>query len=200
MGALSDFLSSADFFGFIINLQNGGWFEFAFPFLLVYAIVFTILEKVDLFTNKKPVRIIISVIFAFFAIAYPISQSNQTLGQLLMALFPGITAFSMGILALYIVIAMLGVDLTKFFGDESENNKIVVGILGALGVFVVIYYYGVGFGWWGNGNSGYFNWLIGPNGLLRDPFLYILCLTTYLFYWISKDNGNDNGNDNKKSK
>ena len=31
-----------------------------------------------------------------------------------------VTAFSMGVLALYIVVAMLGVDLTKFFGDDED--------------------------------------------------------------------------------
>ncbi len=40
-------------------------------------------------------------------------------------LFPGVTAFTMGILALYIVVAMLGIDLTKFFGNDDDNNNIL---------------------------------------------------------------------------
>jgi hypothetical protein len=189
MGVLSDSLSSVDFSSFISTLQSGGWYQYAFPFLLVYTIVFTILEKVELFKDKKPVRVIIALIFAFFAVAFPISENGATLGMLLMSLFPGVSAFSMGILGLYVIIAMLGIDLTKFFGKESNKNKILLNILGALGAFVVVYYYGIGFGWWGTGSYGPLDWLIGTDGILRDPMLYILVLIGWLFYWISSDDG-----------
>lgn len=189
MGEVSEFFRDVDFKSFLDALESGGWFEFVLPFMLIYAVVLTILNKVELFKDKKPVRVIIALVFGLFSIAFEIPGSgNETLGDLMMALFPGVSAFTVGVLALYIVVAMLGVDLTKFFGDGEDNNKFIMYILGALGLIVVIYNYGVGLDWWGDGNYGIWDWLIGPGGLLRDPLLYVLILFGAFFFWVTKDN------------
>ena len=205
MGVLTDRLGDVDFSNFIMGMKEGGWFDFVFPFMLVYAVVLTILNKVDIFEDKKAVRVIIALVFALFSISFPItgdfnncsitpsyggysSNGCETLGNLMMSLFPGVTAFSMGVLALYIVVAMLGVDLTEFFGKDEDNNNILKYILGALGLFVVIYYYAIGFGWEGFDGD---NWLWGTNGILRDPLLYILIIGGWVFWWISQEDDGD---------
>ncbi len=202
MGTISDMLSSLDFSNFIFSLQQGGWFDFVFPFMLVYAVVFTILNNVGLFKDKKAVKVIIALVFALFAIAFPITDNTScgfigtnyqsgvvsgcTLGALMMTLFPGVTAFAFGILALYIVIAMLGVDLTKFFGDDNDKNNYLKWILGFLGLIVVLYYYALGFGWDGFSSSGELN------AFFTDPFLYILILFGVFFWWVTKDEKGNN--------
>lgn len=213
MGTLTEELASVDFIDFFDALYDGGWFEYVFPFLLVYAIILTILNNVPMFQDKKPVRVIIALVVSLFAIAFPINgdfascginssinhySGCETLGSLMMALFPGVTAFSMGILALYIVAAMLDVNLMEFFGSDEKTNKILKYVLGGIGVFVVIYYYARGFGWAGFDDVGFLDWLWGPGGLLRDPMLYILALMGILFYWLTKDNDGE-GNNNKKN-
>ena len=57
MATVSDALSDVDFGDFIDALWDGGWYQYVFPFLLVYAVVFTILNYIELFEDKKPVRI-----------------------------------------------------------------------------------------------------------------------------------------------
>lgn len=184
-------LGNLDFRNLLIDLEQYGWFQYVFPFLLVYAIVFTILNQVKLFEERKSVRIIIALVIALFAIAFPITgdavscgiggggTTCQTLGDFMMALFPGVTAFTMGILALYIVAAMLGVDLMKFFEGEKEN-KWIKYILGGLGVFVVVFYYAKGFGW--TGLEGSF-----IADIFSDPLLYIIILFGVIFYMITKE-------------
>ena len=105
-------------------------------------------------------------VFAFFAVAFPISGdvascgiasgpgggvgygTCQTLGGLMMTLFPGVTAFSFGILGLYIVAAMLGYDLNNIVKiGKNQDVPIVTYVLGGLGALIVIYYYARGFGW-----------------------------------------------------
>lgn len=191
MGFLSDRLSDMNIVGFIFDLKSAGIYNYVFPFILVYAIVFTILRSapIKVFQNNKATQVIIAFIFAMFSVAFPINESGQTIGYLLSKLFPGVTAFTMGILALYIILAMLGVDLMKFFGDKDENNAWIKYILGGLGLFVVIFYYGSGFGWWGENDSGVLDWLIGSNGLLQDPLLYILIIFGALLWWIGSEDG-----------
>ena len=199
MGRVSDFFSDIDFGEFIGALYDNGWYEVVFPFMLVYAVVFTILNQVAIFEDKKPVKVIVALVFAFFSVTFPIAEgpiscgfgagsttlhSDISLGDFMACLFPGVTAFTMVVLALYIVAAMLGVDLADFFGDGKKPNKITY-ILGAIGVFVVGYYYARGFGW--DGFEGSDNWLWGDNGVLFDPFLYVLIVFVGFFYWVTKD-------------
>lgn len=203
MGEVSDFFREVDFASFIWDLQAGGWFDYVFPFLLVYAVVFTILNRVDIFADKKPVKVIIALIFAIFSISFPISDtcgnaaysvsSGCTLGDLLMVLFPGVTAFSMGILALYIVAAMLGVDLIEFLGNKDGEKNIIKYVLGGLGVLVVGYYYGKGFGIWDQWTD---NWLF---DILSDPLLYILIIFGLIFWWITKDDDGKKRSSNSHS-
>lgn len=199
MGAVIDGLRDLDIKSFIYSLEEGGWYEFVFPFLLVYAVVFTVLNQVDLFQDKKPVKVIIALVFSLFAIAFPVtgeggdcgSGCGQTLGDLMMSLFPGVTAFAIGILALYIVAAMLNIDLMKFFGTGNNQDNWLRYVLGGLGLIVVVYYYGLGFEWWGQGDYGGLDWLLGHDGLLRDPALYMLIAFGGFFWWISKDDAGD---------
>lgn len=191
MGVVGDMLRDLDIASFINDLEYGGWFEYVFPFMLVYAIVFTILNYVHIFDDKKPVKVIIAFVVALFAIAFPITDDNLTLGELMEVLFPGVTAFTIGILALYIVVAMLGIDLNKFFGDDEGNNNILKYILGGIGLIVVAYYYAKAFGW--NGWDG--SWL---EDLLTDPLLYILIIFGLFFFWINSDEGE--GNSKKREK
>ena len=194
--SISNWLREVDFATFLYDLEAYGWFHFVFPFLLVYAIVFTILNKVEIFEDKKPVKVIIAFVFSLVAVSFPITDETScgyhsssyalfggqcTVGDLMISLFPGVTAFSMGILGLYIIAAMLGVDLTKFFGkDADDKNKWVMYVLGALGVLVVIYYYARGFGWDGFDGSGL-------HEFFSDPLLYIIILFGLFFWYVSGD-------------
>jgi hypothetical protein len=124
------------------------------------------------------------LVFSLFAIAFPIADNGNTLGDLMIALFPGVSAFTMALLALYIIAGMLGVNLTDFLGGEgSTGKKVLMYILGGLGVLVVIFYYGKGFGVWDE-LDGLPYWF---TDLFSDPLLYILILFGLFFFWISKD-------------
>ncbi len=190
-----DSLSEVDFADFFFDLEQFGWFHYVFPFLLVYAIVLTILNQVEIFKKNKSVRVIIALVFALFSVAFPISDGyceySQTggactIGDLMISLFPGVTAFSLGVLALYIVAAMLGVDLTEFISKDKPN--VVHYVLGGIGTIFVIYYFGRGFGWFDGYGSASDFWLV---RLLYDPLFYILIVFGLIFWWVSKEDNHD---------
>jgi hypothetical protein len=196
MGVLSDWISDVDFFEGINLLVDGGFYHYLFPFLLVYAIVLTIMNRAEIFKDNKAVRVIIALVFGLFSVSFPITDNNCagqdianvasygcTLGDFMIVLFPGVTAFTIGILALYIVAAMLGVDLISLLGKDEKNQQIMKYILGALGLIVVVYYYAKGFGFINDGFDSN-NWFF---QLLRDPLLYIIIVFGAIFYWISAE-------------
>jgi hypothetical protein len=190
MATIEERIADLDFYGFLRALYDGGWYEFVFPFLLVYAIVFTVLNYVTVFEGKKPVKAVIALVLALFSIAFPITgegdcfNCQKTLADFMMVLFPGVTAFSIGILALYIVAAMLGVNLLDFFGEGERNNLWIRVVLGGIGLIFVFYYFGLGFEWFDNdfSNSDFWLW-----ELIRDPLLYVLIVFGLFFWWISGD-------------
>lgn len=188
MGQVSNFFSSVNFNDIINPLVYNGWYQYLFPFLLVYAVVLTILNRVEVLKDNKATRVIVALVFGLFSIAFPISNDGRTLGEFLMILFPGVTAFTMGILALYIVAAMLGVDLISLLGKDDKNKQIMKYILGGIGLIVVAYYYAKGFGWYGL-DSNFWLWR-----LLSDPLLWIIIIFGAIFYWISsEDNSSKKG-------
>ncbi len=186
MSKLTEALTDLDFEEFLDALWDGGWYEYVFPFLLIYALVFTIMNQVEIFKDRKAVKVIIALVFGLFAIAFPITGEGdcvgcgQTLGELMMSLFPGVSAFSIGILALYIVAAMLGVDLMEVFGSKGSEQQLIRTILFIVGVLVVLYFFARGYGWDGFSGDPWEDWLL-------DPALFILVLFGLFFYWISKD-------------
>ncbi len=187
-------LSTVDFSGLINALIDGGWVEFFFPFLLIYAIVLTIMNRADVFKKSKPTRVIIALVFALFSTVFPVSETCDvdvvkhmgycTLGTYMSALFPGVSLFAIIVLCLYIVAALLGRDLTEFFG---KDNNIVLYVLGAIGLIVVGWQWASAFFEFGGGRASDF-WLV---ELLQDPILYVLILFVLLFWWISKEDDAD---------
>ena len=199
MGQVEDFFKDIELSEMFDVLISNGFYHYLFPFLLVYAIVLTILNKAEIFKENKATRVIIALVFGLFSIAFPITDDNCdvsgvqtitdgcTLGDFMMTLFPGVTAFAIGILALYIVAAMLGVDLIELLGSNDDSKQIMKYILGALGFIVVVYYYAKGFGWTGL-DDDFWLW-----ELLQDPMLYMVAALILIFLWISSDDGT-NGN------
>ncbi|MEC8221337.1 MAG: hypothetical protein VX028_04640 [Nanoarchaeota archaeon] len=196
MSRLSDWIEDIDFFEGVNVMLDGGFYHYLFPFLLVYAIVLTIMNKVEIFKDNKAVRVIIALVFGLFAVSFPITDNSCyaqgvpavnsygcTLGDFMIILFPGVTAFTIGILALYIVAAMLGVDLISLLGKDEKNQQIMKYILGALGLIVVVYYYAKGFGFIQDGFTRN-NWFF---DLLSDPLLYMLIIFGAIFFWISSE-------------
>lgn len=196
MSRLSEWIEDINFFDGIDILLQGGFYHYLFPFLLVYAIVLTIMNRAEIFKDNKAVRVIIALVFGLFAVSFPITDNNCyadgvpgvnsygcTLGDFMIILFPGVTAFTIGILALYIVAAMLGVDLISILGNDPKSQQTMKYILGALGLLVVVYYYAKGFGFIQDGFDSD-NWFF---DLLRDPLLYMLIVFGAIFFWISSE-------------
>ena len=197
-------MADLDISSFVGTLFDGCWFHYVFPFLLVFAIVFTVLKQTNLF-EKKQIRFLIAMIFALFAIAFPITENTSsysitnnscsvvsgglTLGDLMIQLFPGVSAFGIGILALYIVAAMLGAPLPDFI--KIGEHKVVQYVLGGVGLIFVIYYFAKGFGWLDNTNFNFLNdnW----------PIIFIVVVFLFFMIWIVGGDDNDSQNSPKKS-
>jgi hypothetical protein len=137
---------------FLENLVSGQFYEYLFPFLLIYALFYTVLssKKISLFRNgtilNKAAVFTISISISLFSVYFKL-PSGYTIGKLLSILFPNISTITIVILCLYIIGAMLG---KNFFNGVFDKRKSAFGVLTIAGISLglVIFYVGIAFGMW----------------------------------------------------
>lgn len=145
----------ANFSGLYYQLQNWGFIDVLLPFLMIFAVVFGILEKIKLFgDDKKNINIVISLTFGFLFIAPHLMGMPATKDPvaIMMKAIPNV-----GVLlgALVLLLILIGFWLKGEFTLEGHNVLSTIVFLGSVGV--ILYIFGKAAGWW-NG-AGWPRWL-----------------------------------------
>ena len=140
----------------LMQWQSAGVFEYVLPFLLIFAVVFGILEAAKVgFTKERKLNVIIAFVVGLLAVGYT-SRMNFSLGQFLQELFPRL---GVGLAVLLAILILVGVFIRK------KDRKYWMWGLGAIAIvtaIVIITKSFDTFGWYSNGTYGdYVGWLIG---------------------------------------
>lgn len=151
MASVGDFFTSIDFFQMQTTLEDVGLYDYLFPYLLIYSLLVLVLPYAKIFQNKqgksnKPIIVLISLIFSFYGVSFEISQ-NQTIGMLLMTLFPNISALTILLLCCYIVGSMLGFDFLRGL-FRKDFSAYMYYTFGGIGMAMVVYFVGISMGLW----------------------------------------------------
>lgn len=115
-------------------LQTFGFFRVVLPFLLVFAIVYAILQKTGVLgkdsSQSKTVSSIVALVFAFFFIAYtPVVNAIATL-------LPQASFLLIIVVLIMMVMALMGINFETALGTPSKWT-IVIGIIVVV-IFVAI--------------------------------------------------------------
>ncbi len=151
MASVGDFFSSIDFFQIQTTFEDVGLYDYLFPYLLVYSLLVLILPYAKIFQNKqgkanKPVIVLLSLLVSFYGVSFEISQ-GQTLGMLLMTLFPNISALTILLLCCYVVGSMLGFDFLKGL-FRKDFSAYLYYAFGGIGLAMTIFFVGISMGLW----------------------------------------------------
>ncbi|MEM4153100.1 MAG: hypothetical protein QXK80_03230 [Candidatus Pacearchaeota archaeon] len=114
-----------------------GLFDVLLPLLLVFTLVFAILEKINIFKNRG-VHLVISLVLAFFAI------TNPVVSVFFMYLFSNL---AIGVAIILAMIVLVGFALKP----EGDTWQWVFGIGGAFLLLIAL------------AKSGFFTYVFGPN-------------------------------------
>jgi len=133
---------------FLFQLEQQGVFSYVLPFLVIFAILYGILDKIKIFGENKGINIVLSVSVALMSL-----QMNFV-SYFFREIFP-----RMGILTgiLLVLILMVGI----FFDFEKKGTKTFFGVILLIGVLVIVlqsfgassWFIGAGAGSW---RFGYF--------------------------------------------
>lgn len=141
-------MASYGFGGYTITDILNRWAEFGvfayvFPFLLIFAIIFGILNKTKILGDNKGVQAVIAVAIGF------LSLQNDYVTRFFESIFP---YAGMGIAVLIVAIILMGV----MFGDEGGIDwlKYVFFGIGVIIFLVVVLTSLSDISWWG-GSGGY---------------------------------------------
>ncbi len=99
--------------------ENFGVFTILLPFILVFAVVFAILERIELFKDNRGVNILIALVIGFFTI------SNPYVSYFFRYIFGNL---AWGIAIMIAVVILLGLTLKP----EETTWKWIFGILAAV--------------------------------------------------------------------
>jgi hypothetical protein len=124
------------------NLANLGFFTYALPFLIIFALVFGILTKMNIFKDNKGVNAIISIAVGLMALSVP------TVPQFFSQIFPSL---GIGLSIILVILIIVG-----FFSDPSKPwvtiSLFVVAAIVAL--VVIVQSSGIDLGMWIQDNLG----------------------------------------------
>lgn len=127
----------------IMDWQNSGVFDYILPFLLIFAVVFGILNGTKAFGGHRGVHTLIAIVIGLFAIQVPLVYNFFS------EIFP-----QLGVaLAIMIVVWILVVIFSEGT-DHEKGVKIGMYVLGAIIALIVVFnsfsnvYFFSG-GWWG---------------------------------------------------
>lgn len=150
MASIIDDLSQGSIVELLRVLIDAQYFEVLFPFLLLFALYFHVLQKIlgrkgsQLFA--KSTSFIIALVVSFYSVAFKF-PSGYSVADLMMFVFPNISSISVAILAVYVVGSILGKDFFKNM-FRKDINAYSIYFFAALAVGSVVYYGGIVIGFW----------------------------------------------------
>lgn len=155
----------------IIRLENMGLTDVLLPFVLIFAIVFAVLQRAMLFGEKrKNINVIVSLVIALLVVVphvtggYPVNADPV---EIMNTAIPNVSLVIVGVIMLMILVGVFGVNV-------NIAGKSLGGIVALLSFAVIVFIFGKAAGW--------FNTSLPPMfGFLNDPDTQALLLVLLVF-------------------
>jgi len=127
----SIFLAPFGFFGgdignFFLQLEQLGVFSFLLPFLIIFALIFGILSRINIFEGNKAINGIISLSVALMALQFGFVSNFFS------EIFPRL---GIGLSIILVVLILLGLFMDP---EEKWMNYIMLGIGALIVIFILI--------------------------------------------------------------
>ncbi len=118
-----------DLRSFVTYLQDIGFYEVFLPFLLVFAIVFAVLEKTHVLGSKKNINVVVSFAVAFLLLSQPLIVEKIN------AFLPRVSLILVVFLAILLVLSFITGDKAAF-----QKGWAILASIVALGAILLALY------------------------------------------------------------
>ena len=151
---------------FLVQLEQFGLLDAVLPFILLFAVIFTVTSRTKVLGDKKNVHMLVALVISLLVViphvmgTYP---PGQDVVNIINSALPNVS--------LVIVIIVAALILMGIFLPNSTGVP-MGGVLAFLSVGVIIYIFGVSAGWWQSA---------GPLGFLSNPDIQALVVIILVF-------------------
>lgn len=163
-------MAAYDFTQLMADLESYGLSTVLLPFLLVFAIVYAILEKIKIF-DRKGVNVVIAFVMGFFV------ATNTVIVEIIGRSLPNVSVVLIAILCIILVIGIFG-----FRMDLTQSN--MGGLIAILAFLVVGYIFARSANWGVPGLPPPFNIIDDPS---VRPMLIVGGIFFLLIYYVTKE-------------
>jgi len=143
-------MASYELANFIQTLDSWGMTDIMLPFVLVFTLVFAILQKTKILgEDKKNFNVVLALVMALTVIiphitgSYPLSYDPV---DIINGFLPGISLLIVAMIMLFILIGLWGAEPT--FGGGSPSALVALLSAGA-----IVWIFGASAGWWVGWNN-----------------------------------------------
>ncbi len=139
-----------NFTGFFEKLEQMGVVDVVLPFLLVFTLIFAVLEKTKVLgADKKNLNVIVSLVLGL-SVIFPHVIGSDILGydpvEVINSALPSVSVLVVAIMMLLILIGV-------FAHDKVMLGLTMPGWIGFFSIGAIIFIFGASAGWWENGFS-----------------------------------------------
>lgn len=165
------------------NLEQMGVFNIIVPFLLVFAILFAILDKSKILGERKNISVVVALAISLMVIVVtPVVEIMQKA-------IPGVSLVIVAVLMFLILVGLLG-------GSTKWGGGSLGGWVAIISFIVVVYIFGHAAGWWQAG------WLESTLGIsLNDQTVatvIVLLVFGIIVWFITRDDNKEKKSDDEK--
>ncbi|MFC1691117.1 hypothetical protein ACFL0W_02945 [Nanoarchaeota archaeon] len=133
---------------FIRALENWGLTDILLPFLLIFTIVFAILQKTNMFgVDKKNIHAVIALVISLTTVIPHVTNSYSSSADpvdIINSSLPSVSVIVIAIMMMLLLIGILGGE-AKWIGGSLSSWIAIIALVVIIGIF------GGAAGWWGEG-------------------------------------------------
>lgn len=176
-----------DFTDLVYAMDRWGVLEVLMPFLLIFVVIYAILQKTKIIgTGKKQYNIIVALIMATAVVVPHVMGAYPAGADIVDIINKAIPNVSVVIIAAVMFMLLLGVFGVNF----KVGGKAIAPYLAIIALIIILYIFGVAAGW---GNWRFPNWLDWLNDPETQALIIMLLIFAIIVGYITRDEDTASG-------
>jgi hypothetical protein len=171
-----------NFVDFITTAEGWGLTDVMLPFLLIFTIMFAMLQKTRVLgEGKKNYNIAVAIVFALLVVIPHVTNSYPAGTDIVEMLNKALPSVSVVIIAIVMLLILIGI-----FGGQAQWKGPVAGWVAIICFIVILVIFGAAAGWWLN-----WSWFTGIFGEQTIALIIVLLIFGIVIAFITADEKKD---------
>jgi len=161
---------------FFVGLERFGLTDALLPFLLIFVIIFAVLQKSKILgEGKRNFNVVIATVISLMAVIPHVTGRGVDVIEPMKNALPQVSIVAVAIIMALLLIGILG-------GESKWMGGSLSGVIAILAFGIIVYIFGAEAGWWENGPSNWGWW-----GGDTSSIVVIILVFAIVIWYITRD-------------